>query len=101
MSSRVAGTAEVAPEQHHRLLPGVRVAALPARPRIRVGAVHDRDDAIGPVEALEVLLEDRLSGPFRRRVLLGHEDLVPGGRRRVASWTLNSRSGVVNSGPAR
>ena len=75
----VARAAEVAPEQHDRLLRGVRVAAFPARPRIGVRAVHDRDDAIGPVEALEVLQEDRLPGPFRGRVLLRHEDLVPGG----------------------
>ncbi len=76
MSFGIARAAQVAAEQHDRLLRGVRVATLPACSGIRIGAIHDRDDAIGPVESLEVLVEDRLAGPLRGGVLLRDEDLV-------------------------
>ena len=52
---------------------------IPSTCRSQVRAVHDRDDALGPVEPLEVLEEDRAPRPFARRVLLRHEHVVPAG----------------------
>ncbi len=42
--------AEIGPNEHDRLLRAERVADLLAGARVRGGAVHDRDQAVGPVD---------------------------------------------------
>ncbi len=78
--SGVARAAEVAPEQHDRFPPGVRVAALPGCPGIWVGSIHDRDNAIGPVEPLEIVQKDGPPGALQSGMRLGQVDVVSAGR---------------------
>src|SRR6185503_15389168 len=72
---------EVGANQHDRLLRAVRITDLPARAGVGVGAVHDSDQAVGPVDPADVGGEDARR-VLARFLLLGEEDLVAGGAQR-------------------
>src|SRR5215471_13001012 len=74
---------EIGPDEHDRLLRTEGVADLPAGARVRVGAVHDRNQAVGPVDPGLVGCEDpRIIQA--RLLLLWQEQLVPGVTQRCA-----------------
>jgi hypothetical protein len=70
--------AKVGADEDHRFPRAERVADIPGRPRVWIRPVHDRDQAVRPVDPAHIGREDAraiLAG----LLLLRQEDLVPGG----------------------
>ena len=103
---RVVGDVRHPPERRTSLrnrtmsCPARTRSRTPSTSRVRVRPVHDRHDGVRPVEALEVLAEDRPPGRLRAGWSAGRRPCPPA-RSRAASPEFHSCSGVVKTSPAR